>query len=199
MPELEKSDGYISTKRIDVSRREGPVAARRNERTLRVLRPVRPNCAQLVQTDHINPVGTVNAILVQVGVIKQNPPKVVRQCDVRIEMQPPAVILPPRHSRIERSTFVEAPAILAKQIGLDANCPMLLRNLLRAAVIMARDHNHCVQMRVIRFEGDVEKVIKSDACRDRFKAKRLGGVWCRNGVFHDGNQVLTNRAAPKIR
>jgi len=176
MPELKKSNRHISAKRVNVSRRKGAVAARRNESAMGMLRTVRPDRAQFVQTNHINPVGTVNTVLVQVGVVKKNPPEVIRQRDVGIEVQPPAVILPTRHSRIERGTFVEASAILAKQIGLHANGTMLLSNLLCTAVLVAGDHDHRVQMRVVQSEGDVQEIVKSDACRDRFKPERFGGV-----------------------
>ena len=71
MPELEKSDRHVSTKWVNVS--GGKRSRCRPEQRTRfaiMLRSVRPDRSQLVHADHINPVGTINAVLVKVCVIK---------------------------------------------------------------------------------------------------------------------------------
>ena len=184
MPELEKSDWDVTTKRIDVSWRKSSMATGCDKCTVGMLRTMCPDCPQLLESDQIDPIRTVDAVLVQMRVIKQNPSEIVWQSDVRIQMQPPAMILPTSHTSIERRAFIEAPAIFAEQIGLNADGSMLLGDLLSSAILMAGDNDHRVQMRVVQLEGDIQKIVKTDTCGDGFKTEGFRRGGCCICVFH---------------
>ena len=78
MPELKKSNWNISPKRIEISWRKTPVPPCGDERALGMLRAVCSDRSQLIQPDHIDPIRTIDAVLVQMGVIKQDPSEVIR-------------------------------------------------------------------------------------------------------------------------
>ena len=96
-------------------------------------------------------------------VIEQHAPEIVRQDDVAVEMQPPAVVLEAAEPRVDRRALVEVASVLGEEIGLDANRAVLLRDLLRPPVLVARHHDQRVQVRMIQRQRQVEQVVKADA------------------------------------
>jgi hypothetical protein len=99
-------------------------------------------------------------------------------------VQAPAVVLEAPHSRIDGGAFVEVATVLAKKIGLHAESTMFLGDLLRAAIVVTRDHDHGVEMRMIEWQGEIEEIVETDADRDGFKAKRLESKFIGCGVIH---------------
>jgi len=186
MPELKESDGHVSAQRVHVTGGERTIAARCHERAAAMLRSLFPDRVHLVDADHIDAIRAINAIGVQVGVVEEHPAEVIRQGNVGIEVQPPAMILPAGHPGVECRALVEATAILSEQIGLNANGSVLLGHLLRAPVLVAGNHDHGVQMRVVKFERDIEKIIKPDAGGHGLQTERFSGIRSRSGVVHDG-------------
>jgi hypothetical protein len=83
------------------------------------------------------------------GVIEKHTPKVVREHDVGIDVQPPTGVLAAREARIQSRAFIEASAVLMKQIGLDANCPMLARHGVGRFVVVRSDDDHRIDVGMV--------------------------------------------------
>jgi hypothetical protein len=131
---------------------------------------MRKDRAQFIDADHVNPVSAIDALLVQMCVIEEEPTEIVRQRNVGIDVEPPAVILPSGHPGIQRSPLIESPAVLPKEVRLDADGPVLLGDLLGAPILVARDHDHGVEVGVVQAKRYVKEIVKADAGGDCFEA-----------------------------
>ncbi len=156
MPQLEEANRHVSAQRVNVSWRKRACASGRHKRAAGVLRTMRKNRTQFIDANHVNPVSAIDALLVQMCVIEEEPTEIVRQRNVGIEVKSPAVILPSGHSGIQRGPLIELPSVFAEQVRLDADRAVLLGDLLCAPIIVARHHDHGVQVRVVHAERDVQ-------------------------------------------
>jgi len=137
---------------------------------------MRKDRAQFIDADHINPVSTINALLIQMRVIEEEPTKIVRQRYVGVEVEPPAVVLEPCEADIQRGPLVELPAVFAKQVRLDADGPVLLSDLLGAPVLVACYNDKGVELRVVQTDALIKKVIEPNTSSHGFEAEGLGGM-----------------------
>lgn len=112
-------------------------------------------------THYVHPVRTVDTVLLQMRVVEQHAPKVVRQNDVGIEMQPPTVVLKVVEARIDCGALIETASVLEKQIRLHANRAVLPCHMLCGFVRVGRHNNHCVEMGMVFPESDIQQVVKT--------------------------------------
>ncbi len=99
-----------------------------------------------------------------------------------VEVQPPAVVLEAAQAGVDGGALVEVAAVLGEEIGLDADGAVLLRDLLGAAVVVAGDDDHGVEVGMVERQGEVEQVVEADADGDGFEAEGFEGKFGGEGV-----------------
>jgi hypothetical protein len=103
VPKLEETNRYVSAQVVHIAGRNGSVVLRMDEATpLRLGLADKPP-AKIMETltpDHVHAVHSIEAGLLKMGVIEKNPPEIVGQNNVGIDVEPPAVILAAGESRI---------------------------------------------------------------------------------------------------
>jgi len=178
VPELEKADGDVAAQGVDVARADGLLMHRVEEKAPGGLWRFLPLVAQLlelIEADDVDPVRAVDGVGIEVRVVEEDAAEVVGQDDVGVEMQPPAVVLKATEPGVDGRAFVEVASVLREEIGLDTNRAMLFRDLLGAAVVVAGDDDHGVEVRMVEREGEVEEVVKADADGDGFETEGFEG------------------------
>jgi len=166
MPQLKEPDGHVAAKWIDIPRRERTILSWIDESRPGVLRlALKPSLQriQFVQADYIHAIRAIDAILVEMSMIEKDAPEIIGEQNVGIEVEPPSVILESVESHIDRRAFVESTAVLAEKIGLYTDRAVLAGDLLSFFVLVRRDHDHRVEVRVIIGERHIEHVIETDA------------------------------------
>src|SRR5439155_390660 len=82
----------------------------------------------------------------EVLVVEGHAPEVVRQRHVRVQVQPPAMILEVAEAGVYRGALVEVPAVLLEQVRLHADGAVLPGDGLRGPVAVRRHHHHRVEV-----------------------------------------------------
>ena len=83
------------------------------------------------------------------------------------------MVLEPAEAGIDGGAFIKVAPILAEEIGLDADGPVLLRDGLRGAVRMRGDDDQGVEVRMIEGERDVQQIVETDTGSHCFEPERF--------------------------
>lgn len=181
MPKLEEADGDVAAEGIDVARGKRMSGPRRYHKPMDVLRRGGGFAAfDGLAANYVHAVRAINAVTVEDGVVEEDAAEVIREGDVRIEMEPPAVILEPGEAGVDGGAFVEVAPILREEVCLDADGAVLLRDGLSGAVRVRSDDDEGIEVGMIEGEGRVEEIVEADRYGDGLEAQGLDSLGRRN-------------------
>jgi len=174
VPELEEADGDVAEEGIDVAGPDGAEVVGPDEGGVGRLGAGVDDLGQFGGADDIDPVGAVDGLGVELGVVEEEAAEVVGEGDVAVEVEPPAVVLEAGEAGVEGGAFVEVAAVFLEEVGLDADRSVFTGDGLGAAVVMGGDDDQGVEVGVVEVEGDVEEVVEADAGGDALQPEGFG-------------------------